>query len=50
MVKVKVNMVPVHAMKAYKTAEVQLYSSLTSELGGREGQHHTPVNLSPVPT
>jgi hypothetical protein len=36
MVKVKVNLVPVHAMKAYKTAEVQLYSFVTSELGGRE--------------
>ena len=47
MVKVKVKLVPVHAMKAYKTAEVQLYSFLTSELGGIEWSTPHPNHFIP---
>jgi len=41
-------LVPVHAMKTYnKTAEVQLYLFLTSELGGREWSTSRPNHFVP---
>jgi len=46
-IRAKVNLVPVHAMKAYKTAEVQLYSFLISEQGGREWSTSHPNHFIP---
>jgi hypothetical protein len=46
-VEVKVNLVPVRAMKTHKGAEASLYSFLTSELNGREWSTSHPNHFIP---